>query len=96
MVRLVRAEIAGEFGLKRLVDFIREMHQQNIFSRNGAVGFQLKAPIGIGMLKGEQCIPGSDNALFQLLLPVSIPAGARGSTTLWPSLTTDRSKPFAR
>ena len=59
MAFLAAAEIIGNLGLQSRIDLIHVVHHQDVFGGNGAIGFELKAPIAIRVLKIEQRVQGS-------------------------------------
>ncbi len=50
MLALDFAQINRDPALKRGIDPVQVMFQQDIFGRNGGVGFQLEPPMSIGRL----------------------------------------------
>jgi hypothetical protein len=39
-----------KLALERLIDLVHEVHHQDVFSGNGAIGLELVAPVAIGLL----------------------------------------------
>ena len=52
---LARAQIAREALLEMGIDFVEVVHHQHVLGGNGAVGFELVAPVPLGLLRGQQC-----------------------------------------
>src|SRR3546814_3025448 len=52
------AQVVGDLGLdraeRRRVDLAQEMLQEDVFRRDGGVGFQLEQPVAVGALLGFQ------------------------------------------
>ena len=54
---MLRLETANEFrdlGLQRIVDLVEIVLQQDVFRRNGRIGFELEAPMTVGLLQPDQ------------------------------------------
>ncbi len=55
MAALDAAQIGGDAGFERGIDRFGEiMPQQDVFGRNGGVGFELEQKMAVGALAGEQ------------------------------------------
>ena len=66
MIALRAAQIVRDLGFERAVDGLGEIvAQQDIFRRNGAVGFQLEHKVSIGLPIAEQRFGRRGDALLQ-------------------------------
>ncbi len=54
---LTCADEVGDPRLQRGIDIADEMHHQDVFGRNRAVGLAFVAPMPVGVLIGEQALP---------------------------------------
>jgi hypothetical protein len=68
MAFLAAAEIIGNLGLQICIDLIHVVHHQDVFGGDGAIGFELKTPMAIRVLKSKQGVPGSPDRSAGLFL----------------------------
>ncbi len=88
MVALDAAQIDRDLGLELTCDRLVEiMTQQDVFRRDGGVGFQLEHPVPIALATLQQCVAGRDDPSLQHGLVRT--CGPRGSGVKFPGARFD-------
>ena len=65
MGHLSRTQVDGDLPLQRLVHLVHVVHHQDVLGRDGAVGFELEAPVAFRVLGREQSAPGTLDRLVE-------------------------------
>ena len=68
IVVLMSAQINRNLGLKVRVDLVHEMHHEDVFRRDRAVGLQFEDPVAFRVLLVEQKIPRAVDGPFDRIL----------------------------
>src|SRR6185437_10059877 len=61
------SQVDRELALELRLDLIQEMHHQDVFGRNGAIGLELEDPVPVGPLLPDQRVAGGGDRLTEAL-----------------------------